>query len=288
VGFVSADGSKISANDVVGQLKDLSGDLAKQSLVLTTVGDAKTTGDIASSTIKLDWTLPGGAPWSYNSTVRLTKQNSDGWQVVWEPAIVQSELQSGDKLGVRRVASKRAAIQDASGKPIVTPRQVVTIGVSPEKITNLAQLQKDLAAAFKKINLTVDMSNLADRVKNSDPGAFIELITLRRPDYDKIRDAVRPLAGTVFREDTRNLAPTRNFARALLGTAEEANREDIDNNPEGVAQGDTVGHGGLQERYDATLRGRSGREREARSCDKKRKQGTPARQFLPGAWLPPG
>ena len=28
--------------------------------------------------------------------------------------------------------------------------------------------------------------------------------------------------------------------------------------------------------------------KEARSCDKKRKQGTPARQFLPGAWLPPG
>src|SRR3954452_9754481 len=26
--------------------------------------------------------------------------------------------------------------------------------------------------------------------------------------------------------------------------------------------------------------------KEARSCDTRRKQGTPARQFLPGAWLP--
>jgi len=186
VGFVSADGGKISANEVVDQLHALSGDLAKQSLVLTAVGDPKTTGDIASSTIKLDWTLPGGAAWSYNSTVRLTKQNTDGWRIVWEPAIVQSELQSGDKLAVRRVSAKRAAIQDATGQPIVTPRPVVVVGVSPQKITNLAQLQKDLAAAFKKINLVVNMSNLADRVKNSDPGAFIELITLRRPDYDKI------------------------------------------------------------------------------------------------------
>src|SRR4051794_26132897 len=238
VGFVAADGGKISANDVVDQLHALSGDLAKQSLVLTTVGAPRTTGDIASGTIKLDWTLPGGAAWSYESTVRLTKQGSKGWRVVWEPAIVQSELQTGDKLGVRRVAAKRAAIQDAAGQPIVTPRDVVVVGVSPEKITNLAQLQKALAAAFQKINVTVNMSNLADRVKNSDPGAFIELVTLRRPDYDKIRNAVRPLAGTVFREDTRDLAPTRAFARALLGTADEARAEDIDNNPDGVAQGD--------------------------------------------------
>ena len=258
VGFVGADGGKISDDEVVKQLRALSGDLAKQSLVLTTVGAPKTTGDIASSEIKLDWTLPGGAPWSYQSTVRLTKQGSKGWRVIWEPAIVQSELQTGDKLAVRRVSAKRAAIQDATGQPIVTPRPVVVVGVSPQKITNLAQLQKDLTSAFKKIDVAVDMSNLADRVKNSDPGAFIQLVTLRRPDYDKIRNDVRPLAGTVFREDTRNLAPTRAFARALLGTADEATREDIDNNPEGVAQGDTVGHGGLQERYDATLRGTPG------------------------------
>jgi len=119
-------------------------------------------------------------------------------------------------------------------------------------------LQKDLSAAFRKINISVDMSNLADRVKNADPGAFIDLVTLRRPDYNKIRDTVRPLAGTVFRAETRDLAPTRAFARALLGTADQATREDIDNSPQTVAQGDVVGHGGLQQRYDSTLRGTSG------------------------------
>jgi cell division protein FtsI/penicillin-binding protein 2 len=102
------------------------------------------------------------------------------------------------------------------------------------------------------------MSELADRVKNADPGAFIDLITLRRSDYDKIRNQVRPLPGTVFREEKRNLAPTRAFARALLGTADEANREDIDANPNAVAQGDIVGHGGLQQRYDLQLRGTAG------------------------------
>ncbi|GIE93798.1 penicillin-binding transpeptidase domain-containing protein [Paractinoplanes rishiriensis] len=258
VGFVAADGGKISAESVVTQLQELSGDLAKQPLVLSAAGEPKTTGNIASSTIKLDWTLPGGAPWSYNSTVRLTKEGSDGWRVIWEPAIVQSELAGGDRLGVRRVAAVRAPIQDAKGTPIVTPRDVVVIGVTPEKIKNLGQLQKDLQTAFKEAGTTVDMSNLADRVKNADAGAFIELITLRRTDYDKIRGQVRPLAGTVFREEKRELAPSRAFARALLGSADQATREDIDANPEAIAQGDIVGHGGLQQRYDTQLRGTAG------------------------------
>jgi cell division protein FtsI/penicillin-binding protein 2 len=258
VGFIAADGSKISASDVLDQLHDLSGDLARQSLVLTTAGETKTTGDIASSPIKLDWTLPGGVPWSYQSTVRLTKKGTKGWRVVWEPAIVQQELVSGDKLALRRLPAQRAGILDALGRPIVTPRDVVTVGVSPPKITNLAQLRTDLAAAFKKIGVTVDMSNLEDRVKNADPKAFVELITLRRPDYEKIRTLIRPLHGTVFNEGKRDLAPSRTFARALLGTADVATREDIDTNPGAVAQGDIVGHGGLQERYDTTLRGTAG------------------------------
>ncbi|MET0422583.1 MAG: penicillin-binding transpeptidase domain-containing protein [Actinoplanes sp.] len=258
VGFIGADGSKIAATAVLDEIQKLSGDLTKQSLVLNAAGDAKTTGDIATSPIKLDWTLPGGVPWSYQSTVRLTKQDTDGWRVVWEPAIVQADLASGDQLKIRRVAAKRAAVLDAAGQPIVTPREVVTIGVSPEKITDLPKLQKALAAAFKKVNVTVDLARLAERVKNADPGAFIDLVTLRRPDYNKIRNDVRPLAGTVFQQENRDLAPTRAFARALLGTADPATREDIDANPQAVAEGDIVGHGGLQQRYDTTLRGTAG------------------------------
>jgi len=151
-----------------------------------------------------------------------------------------------------------AAIVDATGTAIVTPRDVTVVGVSPQRIKNLAQLQKDLAAAFKTIGATVDMSTLADRVAHADPGAFIELITLRRPDFLKIRDTIYPLLGTVFRNEQRDLAPTRVFARALLGTADAATRQDIEANPTAVAEGDVVGHGGLQEKYDTTLRGTAG------------------------------
>ena len=255
-GFVTPDGAKIAANDVFAQLQALSGDLKKSSLLLAAQGEPKETGEIASAPIKLDWTLPGGTAWSYQSTVRLTKRNTDGWRVIWEPAVVHSELTIGDSLELRRKAADRADILGPDGKPLVTQRPVVTVGVSPEKITDQAELLKQLGPIFKSIDVDIDAKQIAQRVESAtDQGAFIDIVTLRRPDYDKIRSRVRDLPGTVFQEGTRELAPTRPFARALFGAVEPATREDLDANPEALQINDQVGHGGLQERYDAQLRG---------------------------------
>jgi cell division protein FtsI/penicillin-binding protein 2 len=258
VGFVNADGSRIAANDVLSQLQTLSGDLAKAPLVLSTQGKTSSSGDTASGTIKLDWTLPGGAAWSYDSTVRMTKRNSDGWRVIWEPTILNGELTTGDKLRLNRVAATRASILDVAGRPIVEPRPVVTVGVTPAKIQDLTALITSLTASFQKIGVSVNMSGLKARVDAADKGAFLDLVTLRESDYDKIKDEIHDLDGTVFRDEQRDLAPTRTFARALLGTADPATKDDIDSNPDTVQQGDIVGHGGIQGRYDTTLRGTPG------------------------------
>jgi cell division protein FtsI/penicillin-binding protein 2 len=257
VGFVSSSGGKVAAADVVKQIQTLSGGLAKQPLTVSEAGDPKTKGDNSTAPIKLDWTLPGGTHWTYQSTVRLTKQHSDKWIVIWEPAVVHPRLSTGDNLAVRRKAAVRGTIADSQGEPIVTPRDVVTIGVEPQKITNLAQLQKGLTNAFKKIDVDMDLSGLKDRVGNSKPDAFVELITLRQADWDKISDDVTALNGVVRNTSKKPLAPTRAFARALLGTADEATAEDLQNNKQ-LSQGDVVGHGGLQQKYDTSLRGTPG------------------------------
>jgi cell division protein FtsI/penicillin-binding protein 2 len=257
VGFVTSTGGKVAAPDVLTGIRELYGDLTGQPLVVTP-GTTSAKGDDASTPITLKWTLPGGVEWSYQSTVRSTKSGRDDWAVVWEPALVQPDLATGDKLRLRRVGSNRAAIQDAAGKPLVGPQKVVVIGVSPEKITDFGKLRTGLAAAFKKVDVDVDFAKLEDTVGKSDPGAFIDVVTLRRADYNKIRSQVRPLPGTVFREETRQLAPTRVFARALLGTVDAATKEDIDARPDALATGDQAGHGGLQQKYDDTLRGTPG------------------------------
>ena len=91
----------------------------------------------------------------------------------------------------------------------------------------------------------------------------------------------------MFREEKRDLAPTRAFARALLGTVDPATKDDIDKNPDAVAAGDLVGHGGLQQRYDTALRGTAGQSVViARKAPDGNGRGHPAVQHRAGAGKP--
>jgi cell division protein FtsI/penicillin-binding protein 2 len=257
VGFIGADGQKVPAAEVVGKIKKLSGELVQSPPTLQPAGDPTVTKNIATAAVTVDWTLPGGGHWTYPTTVRLDRAD-DTWRVIWEPRIVHPQLTDGDELALRRVAPPRAAILDGAGRPIVAPRDVVVIGVSPERIVDVGRLVRQLDAAFESVDAGVDLTGLPKQIQQAEPGAFIELVTLRRATYEKIRSRVRDLEGTVFREEKRDLAPTRAFARALLGTVGPVQKDDMDANPGKYVVGDLVGHGGLQERYDDRLRGTVG------------------------------
>src|SRR5690606_38742532 len=112
------------------------------------------------------------------------------------------------------------------------------------------------------------MDELRDRIDAADPNHFVPVVTLRAGDYARIQDRIEPLAATTFRDRRRHLAPTRTFARALLGIVDEATAEAIENNPGVYEVGDQVGYGGLSQRYDARLRGtpRSEERRVGKEC----------------------
>ncbi|GAA0801663.1 penicillin-binding transpeptidase domain-containing protein [Spirilliplanes yamanashiensis] len=258
VGFVGADGTRVPAAQVVTELRGLSGELVDTPPELKPAGEPQIVGDVATSPVDVTWNLPGGGRWAYRTDVRLQEAGDDGWRVVWEPAVVHADLAAGDRLGVRRVTADRATVLDAAGAPIVTGRPVVVVGVEPQRVTDLPRLTKDLQAAFASIRVSVDLSTLAQRVKDAQPTAFVDLISLRRPDFERIEARIRPLKGTVFRDETRQLAPTRPFARALLGTVDQATKEDLETSNGALVAGDLVGHGGLQQRYDQRLRGTVG------------------------------
>jgi cell division protein FtsI/penicillin-binding protein 2 len=260
VGFVTPDGDGVPAADVAAQIKALSGELGKRPPKLTVAKDPKDSNGQATAEVKVDWTLAADVHWTYPTTVRLTKVE-DGWQVVWEPAVVQKDLTSGDVLAVRRLPAQRGSILDGAGEAIVGPRKVIQVGVEKQKVKNLTQLVKDLNAAFKTIRSDVgdiDLSDLPARVEAANPTAFVDVVTLREDVYLKIKPDIQPLDGTVFITSKRQLAPTRAFARGLLGTVDDVTKEDMDKNPGEYVVGDQIGHGGLQGKYDDRLRGAPG------------------------------
>ena len=81
------------------------------------------------------------------------------------------------------------------------------------------------------------------------------MVTLRDEAYRQIKPRIYDLPGTKFRAEKIGLAPTREFARALLGSVDPAQADDLKAHPDRYAAGDLVGHGGLQGRYDDRLRG---------------------------------
>jgi cell division protein FtsI/penicillin-binding protein 2 len=255
VAFVDPVGAPVPSAEVAGAIAAFSGELRGQPPALA-VGEVEVTDGLASTEIIVDWPLPGGTTWSYRSPVRLIDGES-GWRVIWEPAVVHPQLVDGDELRLRRLASTRGEILDGTGEPLVSAREVVDVGIEPRRVTDLDRLLPEVEAALRTVDPGLSLAGLADRVEAAEPDGFVYVITLRRDDYLEIRERIRPLDGTVFREYERQLAPSRTFARALLGTVDEATAEDLANNPALVA-GDQVGHGGLAQRYDQRLRGVTG------------------------------
>ncbi|MFD0783137.1 NTF2-like N-terminal transpeptidase domain-containing protein, partial [Micromonospora azadirachtae] len=102
VGFVDATGAKVPADEVLKEIKELSGELATTPPTLRRQGDAKITADTATAGFRIEWALPGDTRWAYDRQVRLTHADDGQWQVIWEPQVVQEQLARGDRLGLRR------------------------------------------------------------------------------------------------------------------------------------------------------------------------------------------
>jgi cell division protein FtsI/penicillin-binding protein 2 len=255
VTFVKPDRQPVSGADVAAAIKALSGTLPAP--VVKAHGKPIAQKDDATGRLDLDWTLPGGAHWAYSTDVRLTR-GKDAWEVIWDPKIVHPDLQDGAVLATKTISAKRGDIVDSEGEKLVTARPVVVVGVEPKLIKDLPSLTSLLGQAFKKINTDVDLSGLAKDVAAAKPTDFIELVTLRREVYDRIRSDIQPLDGTVFREETRQLAPSRAFGRALFGSVGDVTKEIMDANPNKYEIGDQVGLFGMEKSYDDRLRGTNG------------------------------
>jgi cell division protein FtsI/penicillin-binding protein 2 len=202
------------------------------------------------------WDLPAAPDWSYDAQLAL-RQVEDEWRVVAGPTVVHPELAEGQQLVLDRSLPERAPITDADGEPLFAPTEVVNVGIDTAQVTDLPAL----AAALSKAT-DVPADDIVADVEAAPKGQFVPVITLRRPDFEAIRDQVFDLPGAVFPTATRVLAPTPRFALALLGRVGPATAEIIEETSEdGVrtyADGDELGLSGLQRAFQDQLTGTPG------------------------------
>jgi cell division protein FtsI/penicillin-binding protein 2 len=251
------EGPLASAVGVTASYRAITAGLHSPAPRVATIGAVNTSGSgktaKATGQLKVQWTLTGKVAFAYDTTVSLSKDPHGEWVVDWQPATVHAGLRKGDTLLAEVVPGVRAEILGAGGRPLVSEQPVVHVGIEPSRVKNLPSLTSTLARL-----LQIDAKDLSARVKASAPHAFVDVITLRRPAYEALAPQLQPLPGTVFQTDQQMLAPTRTFARALLGTVGPVTADILKAQPGRFKVGQTVGLSGLQKQYEQQLGGTPG------------------------------
>ncbi|KRD43651.1 penicillin-binding protein [Cellulomonas sp. Root930] len=251
------------------------------TVVSTTVDEQDE--DVATATLGFTWDVDDSdSDWTYETHAKLARDDEDVWHVTWSPALLAPDLVAGEVLGVERSRAERANVLGANGAVIVEPRRVHRVGIDK---TRLAAPEQDAAARELARQLGVDADAYAAKVVGAGEKAFVEAITIRDGDTGYDIPVLVGLPGVIEVPDTLPLAPTRQFARPILGTVGPATAEIIEKSDGAVSAGDLAGLSGLQRQYDAQLRGLPGLTITAAQADGAAKRQLYAVEATPGTPL---
>ena len=284
VGSVAFEGKDSAAANE--QLKEVFQALAPAKPAVET-GELTLEKDTATVPLNYSWKI-GSGEWKYTASAEL-KKSGGKWLTVWKPALLAPELAEGEVIGAGAQSPQRADILGAGDAKLVTYRPVVNVGIDKPKLGSA-----DPAASAAKLAqlVGVDPAAYTQQVQAAGPEAFVTAITLRQDGRTITDEQIAQIPGASSIADLLPLAPTRTFARALLGTAAEANAEQIEKSGGTLKAGDTTGTGGLQQQYDAQLRGTDGiqvyAEKAGLSADEKQALPNKGRRILFQADMKPG
>ena len=245
--FVGSTGTAV--NDLFKPLVSGMGPL-KPTVTVASVSRERSA---AAASLSFSWTFPGiSESWAYQTQAKLTKESGQ-WKTNWQPSIVQPQLDGTNRLTQRRLYPERGELLGEDGAAIVEDRTVFRIGIDKSKVSSdKAKASAIRLAKVVKINAKAYAANVA--AAGND--AFVLAIVLRMDAPDlPLGSRIRAIPGALSIRTSQMLAPTRDFARPIIGTVGEATKEDIEKSGGAIVAGDQVGLTGLEKRYDAQMRG---------------------------------
>ncbi|WP_197517563.1 penicillin-binding transpeptidase domain-containing protein [Microbacterium karelineae] len=243
------DGIEIAGGDA-GEFSELVEPLAGQPVTVEAGEIAREGG---SATVPLSWAWSiDDREWTYETTATLT-DGDDAWILEWDPSLVADGLEAGERIELTREHPERAEILGADDEVLVTERPVTRYGLDKSWIDE-DQVASSAEAIAEAVG--IDPDEFAARAEQMGELAFVEAIVLRPEGAaERVADGYAEIPGANAVDDTMLLAPTREFARDLLGSVGEATAEIIEASEGEIREGDQVGLSGVQAAYDEELRG---------------------------------
>ncbi|HEV7168153.1 MAG TPA: penicillin-binding transpeptidase domain-containing protein [Micrococcaceae bacterium] len=210
--------------------------------------------DTATVALKVDWKFDGGT-WDYTTHAALAKKDGS-WKAGWTPDLLVPAAKDGDALAMTTTAAARADILGDGGAVLVTERPVIHLGIDKSHVD--AAEQPASAKALAEL-AGVEPDAFVRQVAAAGPAAFVEALVIRNDADRTITDAqIAAIPGASGLPGSLPLAPTRSFARAVLGTVGDATAELIGKSNGKLKAGDQTGLSGLSQQYDDQLRGAPG------------------------------
>jgi cell division protein FtsI/penicillin-binding protein 2 len=253
--------ASVSAEEATAQLEEITAALDPVSPTVTVASVESTGEDTATAELNHVWDVDAGdSDWSYTTTAELTRVD-DAWQVGWDPSIAVDGLSADASLAVSRPPAERGEILGAGGEVLVTDRPVVRVGIDKSR-TDVPELESSAAALAELVG--IDPAAYTEQVLAAGEQAFVEAIVFRdTPDRPVSDEEINAIPGASGIPDTMPLAPTRTFARELLGTVGAVTAELVEKSEGRLKAGDVAGLSGLQLQHDQQLGGTPGMVIEA-------------------------
>ena len=208
-------------------------------------------GDRAIAEYGAEIGLAGLGTWTYRGTLELRRPEG-AWRVVWSPASLHPGLQAGQRFGRTRTWPTRAPIVGVDGAPLVAAGGVVDIGLQPERIRDLAQVQ---AILRQQLGVESDAVTAALNAPGVRPDHFVAVARIRPDRFAQVRPALEPVPGVVFQRTTGRLPVAENFALHVLGRYDEVTAERLEQLGPPYVVGDEVGLSGLEAAFERRLAG---------------------------------
>jgi cell division protein FtsI/penicillin-binding protein 2 len=209
----------------------------------------KDAGDSGRAGVAMAWKVPGIGRFAYDTRIEMHKIDGH-WKVLWVPSVVHPLLDATNtRLGTVRAVVGRGAILDRNGAKLVSTTPVIRVGAVVNRVKDPAKTATGLARV-----LAVDAKAIQRQIENGGPQQFVEAIALREPDYARLRPALKKIQGVTSLHGEAELAPSRTFGRAVLGTVGPVTAEQVKKTPS-LAGREEVGQWGLEAAYDRRLAG---------------------------------
>ena len=175
----------------------------------------------ASATADFGWTLTAGQSWKYTATWNFTRSGpTQAWKAQWAPALINPKLGEGQRVALRTTDAADGSVLDRRNQQILAPTTIYSVVLLPEKAGDVTAAARSLADTLGKVDPSVTIASVLAGLKASKPATGYTVTNLRAAEYQTVRGRLDAIPGISIPSTTRNLPPTKDFAKILLSQAE--------------------------------------------------------------------